>query len=144
MPNIFCLYWVHLLVSILIHPCTSSAGRFGHRVAFSRTLFISGACLICSFLVSRILTGFALHEIALLVKVGFAICGKCFITAAFVVAYFFASELFPTEVRCVRTYICARECPPRPLGHVTSWHDTLLQSLCTCSPCTKAPQPFDC
>ena len=105
MPNIFCLYWVHLLVSILIHPCTSSAGRFGRRVAFSRTLFISGACLICSFLVSRILTGFALHEIALLVKVGFAICGKCFIAAAFAVAYFFASELFPTEVRCVRTYV---------------------------------------
>ena len=107
MSCMFRLKSVHQDPSDLIHDYinsfASSAGRFGRRVAFSRTLFVSGACLVCSLLVSDILTAAAQPEMALLAKVGFAICGKCFISAAFAVAYFFGSELFPTEVRCVHT-----------------------------------------
>lgn len=98
-----------LVASKSITPCyqvveiwldiNSFVGRFGRRVAFSRTLFVSGVCLVCSLLVSNILTAAAQPDMALLAKVGFAVCGKCFITSAFAVAYFFGSELFPTEVR---------------------------------------------
>lgn len=117
----------------MIHPCTPSVVRFGRRVAFSRTLFISGACLIGSFLVSGILTGFALHDIALLAKVSFAICGKCFIAAAFAVAYFFGSELFPTEVRCVCIY---KEVSSQNIGacHNMTWHSTSQSVHVHCAP----------
>ena len=74
--------------------------RYGRRFAMSRLLVLSGACLVCSFVVSDVLRSTS-PILSFSSRIGFAVLGKVLVSAVFAVAYFFTSELFPTEVRSV-------------------------------------------
>ena len=74
--------------------------RFGRCKGMSGLCIASGVCLIGS-----IVGGSTLQTVApsasVFIKVALAITGRLGNAAAFALAYFYATELFPTEVRCV-------------------------------------------
>ena len=55
---------------------------------------------MCSFVVSDVLRSTS-PILSFTSRIGFAVLGKVLVSAVFAVAYFFTSELFPTEVRSV-------------------------------------------
>ena len=66
----------------------------------SGLLIGSGICLIGSILGSASLKA-VFPDLSTLIRVSLAILGRLCNSAAFAIAYFYAAELFPTEVRYV-------------------------------------------
>ena len=72
--------------------------RYGCKYCFSRSLIIAGICLLGSLVASETLASVS-PPLSLFSKIGLAVLGKFSISAAFMIAYVFTSELYPTEVR---------------------------------------------
>jgi OCT family organic cation transporter-like MFS transporter 4/5 len=76
------------------------ADRYGRCSGMSGLLIGSGICLVGSILGSASLKA-AFPDLSTLIRVSLAILGRLCNSAAFTIAYFYAAELFPTEVRNV-------------------------------------------
>jgi OCT family organic cation transporter-like MFS transporter 4/5 len=76
------------------------ADRYGRRLGMSGLGIASGICLIGSIVGSASLKA-AFPDLSTLIRVSLAVLGRLCNSAAFAIAYFYATELFPTEVRNV-------------------------------------------
>jgi MFS family permease len=76
------------------------ADRYGRCLGMSGLGIASGICLIGSIVGSASLKA-AFPDLSTLIRVSLAVLGRLCNSAAFAIAYFYATELFPTEVRNV-------------------------------------------
>jgi MFS family permease len=94
---------VNFILSFIFEiPATFSsvyiANMHGRRFAISRLLIFGGCFLVCSLLVSNTLQSTS-PILSLASRIGFAVLGKVAMGGALSVAFFFTSEVLPTEVK---------------------------------------------